>query len=664
MKNQIIGKLESEIATLKASKLTVKSESSFKNAKKTKNQFKKIIKEIKKQKLDLKNSIQKDFYLSEKFKEDLLYINSIELQSLNNKKTLEELSEINQKLKSILLNLQKNSDKSLCSEEQTFQAPKEIPKIEKQSQKTRKQIENKTPKKIVKQIRKQKLEFKKSFKEDNYLVQKYKKEFLFIESIEVQSLADNKTLEELSDLNEKLKSIILNLRDEQQQYTEASDSWTQTDFSPTISFDILNELNQISQLQYPAESHVETLTQKIALKEQENYDLMRERERSCKKFHSLIKTKKNLITLASPNKSDDAFIVVSQTYKLSRKNPDALMQSDIREFGSQTEISTLSIGVNFEEIIPTDDYLVQIKKLHGRLIQFSERKNNLTAESKRFICYCDSLDSGKNIDVIGCDLPDEIELDLRVDHFIVTTTVQIDEVKAYGQKLERFPKIFPRFEEDIKFVKSIKLSSMQKTTIRENFGMLQTLSERLTSIHQKLKTIIENIEKNKNKTVNDINRLISKVLKKKNSVLKTYSQEKFSILRNAFESEFDFVNSIKLSQQSDSSQEVINQEILNQEWKIIKKIDYKLIGLQEKFIKFCKEQSELILSDSRINMDGTGLENHQYTDMQQDRKKEMKSKDPGDNNISPSEYQLLLKERDDLIAEYLSVMDSNYVHMR
>ena len=151
--------------------------------------------------------------------------------------------------------------------------------------------------------------------------------------------------------------------------------------------------------------------------------------------------------------------------------------------------------------------------------------------------------------------------------------------------------------------------------------------------------------------MNEINRLISRVLKKKTNILRNYPKEKFSLVKDAFETDFDFVDSIKLSRQSDAS-----QEILNQGWKSIKKIDYKLNGVQEKFSKFCKEQSGFILSDSRTNLDNTCSEDYQ--------KNKMKSKDRGDQNISKSEYELLLKEKDDLIAEYLSVMDSNYFYMR
>ena len=631
---------------MKASKLTVKSDCSLKNATKTKSQFKKIIKEIKQLKLDLKKSIQEDDYLSEKYKEDLSFIDSIELQSLNSKKTMEELSDINRKLKSILLNLQKDYNKPLCTEKQTKNGPKEFQKIEKQSKKTRKQL-----KAMVKQIRKQILDFKKFLREDNHLAEKYEDEFLFIGSIELPTLADNNTWEQLSDLNEKLKSIILNLRDEQKQYTEASDSWTQTDFSPAISFDIFNELNEITQFQYPALRHMEILTQKLALNEQVAFDLEKEREQSCEKFHSLSKKKKYLINLTLPNKFGDDSYAVSESYKLSMNKPNPLLQSDVGEIGTQTEISTLSIGVNFGEIILTDDLHLQIKNIHGRLIHLSDRKNYLIEESKRFICYCDNLYSGEEIEVIDRDLPNEIETDLKMDKFIVTATSRIEEAKTYAKKLEKFPKIFKRFEDEIKFVKSIKLPFTQNTTFREKFETLQTLSERLTPIHQKLQKLTENIEKHKNKNVNEINRLISRVLKKKNNILRNYPKEKFSLVKDAFESDFDFVDSIKLSRQSDAS-----QEILNQDWKNVKKIDYKLNGIQEKFNKFCKEQSEFILSDSRTNLDGTGSEDHQ--------KNKMKSKDPGDQNISKSEYELLLKEKDDLIAEYLSVMDSNYFYMR
>ena len=103
---------------------------------------------------------------------------------------------------------------------------------------------------------------------------------------------------------------------------------------------------------------------------------------------------------------------------------------------------------------------------------------------------------------------------------------------------------------------------------------------------------------------------------------------------------------------------------MNQDWKIVKKIDYKLSAIQQKFSEFCKEQSELILSDSRTNMDSIGAKDHQNTDMQQVQRSKLKPKDPGDKIISQSEYELLLKEKDDLIAEYLSVMDSNYIHIR
>ena len=111
---------------MKASKQTLISDCSLSSATKTKSQFKKLIKEIRKQKIDLNTLFQEDDYLSEKYKKDHLFIDSIELQSLASKKTLEELSEINLKFKSILLNLQKDSNKPPCSHKQTERTPKEI----------------------------------------------------------------------------------------------------------------------------------------------------------------------------------------------------------------------------------------------------------------------------------------------------------------------------------------------------------------------------------------------------------------------------------------------------------------------------------------------------------------------------------------------------------
>ena len=70
---------------------------------------------------------------------------------------------------------------------------------------------------------------------------------------------------------------------------------------------------------------------------------------------------------------------------------------NFRHCFSQTEISTLLIGVNFEDILPTDGIQQTVSKLNSSWIRNTDCMSKLTSEIRRLQRYCDDLSDGKQI---------------------------------------------------------------------------------------------------------------------------------------------------------------------------------------------------------------------------------------------------------------------------
>ena len=527
----------------------------------------------------------------------------------------------------------------------------------KQTKKSRKKIKN-----IIKEIRKQKLVFEKEFSAQTNLVNALKADCDFIKSIELKSLSDKTNQEDVAEINEKLKSIIMKLHEKSREYIDTTcNISTQTDFNPMITMKIFNELNEICQKNLSSQKHLEILKRKEVVNEQAFYEAFEKRQMCYEQFQIIAKNKKNSLKLIIENDRVGATdLVVADKNKNDCEVLQASSSSVSENLSCQTLISTLHIGIDFGEILPSDNIDLQIRKFNGRLIKLAQMEQNFEMEFDRLKCYCDDLKTDKEIFVLESDLNHELKLEIKINQLIDSIHVQKSEIKKYERTLQNYKKKYGKFEDDMQFVNSVP-NKFSSASTDENYHYLQSVSEKVTSIHTKLHKLLENIAKSKQRTitVQQLDKLIGKISNQRESILKDFAIEKFSSLIEIYKTDFDFAESIQFPDISDATL----QDEVDQNWKKCKKINYRLTAIRTKFNDFIKQQKELNSTNFGTNVKDTATLVHQVTGVYSiPRNKEQekrKSNDLGMIDLSKSEYELLLQQKDQTIDEYLSVLDSH-----
>ena len=212
-------------------------------------------------------------------------------------------------------------------------------------------------------------------------------------------------------------------------------SSTQTDLMPTISHNLFRRLNNIrleftcpemrlSKLEENYEStklkNALTLTSQKQTNQNRMYDLK-----------TIAPTKRHLVSITSQQATE--FSLLLQKYRQIKIFPKG---SEIRESvltcfndsntfynencsdgpkpsqrccSSQTEISSLLIRSNFDDITTKDDVITKIEKMHGKFIIFSYGSTKSIAHGDRLKQYFKDLNDGKQITVFASDLSDELK---------------------------------------------------------------------------------------------------------------------------------------------------------------------------------------------------------------------------------------------------------------
>lgn len=211
----------------------------------------------------------------------------------------------------------------------------------------------------------------------------------------------------------------------------------QTDFSPTIDLNSFEKLNQFRSDFDEPEARFAALEEKykyINTKTQIHHleKLQRMLEGDFDKFHLTASLNKKMITVDPDNKMERPQWLSSllksgkfplrseicqtvrgsmKTAKVSHEISSIKIRQGFKDCSTQTDISTLLIGLNFDKVSPEDDLKEKIHKLHGQVVNHAFEKSKIDHRSTRLRQYCNDLNAGKRIKVFESDLSDELKAD-------------------------------------------------------------------------------------------------------------------------------------------------------------------------------------------------------------------------------------------------------------
>lgn len=343
-----------------------------------------------------------------------------------------------------------------------------------------------------------------SRREDIHLADKFKADFDYAESLKLPCQEEITSIEifnQLKDISKNLKSMLAKLHTEMMNNNitnslnrvKHDDLSTQTDFSPRLSQSAFLKLNKIRlQCSDPAEQ-ISLLREKVD-EVKTNQDAVinsfMSRLRIVKlQFQTLAKINGPLLKISSSNPDDiDLLDYIDQlrrdglpkrNFESSRIYFESAMDSDLinrRHSSSQTEISTLLIGVDFEVQTPMSHSQVSIAKLNSLLISHFHKTANFNVEINRFKRFCDDLNAGKEITAFECDLEEE-DVNMRLQRYRKIhdfVSLQIIEI------LERFSTLSEIYSSDFNYARTMKKQNPDQDEMTEqDYARLEKVSKKL-----------------------------------------------------------------------------------------------------------------------------------------------------------------------------------------
>ena len=159
------------------------------------------------------------------------------------------------------------------------------------------------------------------------------------------------------------------------------------------------------------------------------------------------------------------------------------------------------------------------------------------------------------------------------------------------------------------------------------------MSDKLAPLHKKLQNLIKYMTKQQSKTPDQVYELISKVSSTRKAILKFNN---IDTLSDTHKTHIDFAKSVYLPSRINEN----SQEEIDDHWKNIKRIHYKLSSIHTKLDKFCRKQKKLHPIKSE-------------TETKSKKKSKTKSNQPSAVDLLKSQYQMLLIQKAELLAENL-----------
>ena len=385
---------------------------------------------------------------------------------------------------------------------------------------------------------------------------------------------------------------------------QCNDLSTQTDFAPTMSFESFDELNTI-RLDCSAPARLTILEQKKNLKKRTINEGSEKRKQWFQQFQSLAPMWKHLVFIKFEAQTLEVISRRNSADKSEnpgkidvRKRPAVLLPSFFRDSSSQTEMSTLLIGLDFEDHLPSDDDQSKIRKLNGHLLTMNDDLLKLNAETNRFRQYCDGLNAGKEITVSKSDLSDEAHVGVSLDKIVKLIPQMCDKKLEIQQHInvfkEKYPSLVVRFKEDIDYMESIIFLVSSDVPAVETYEQFHTMSIKLNSIEHKFANFIRSYAL-RTITLSQLQKMISKISNQKGTILGPYSR-----LRSDFRADFDYAESIELPKITDA----MNPEEIERSYENAKVINIRLNMFLSKLNDMAIEKSSL-LKDQAISMENS-----------------------------------------------------------
>ena len=295
---------------------------------------------------------------------------------------------------------------------------------------------------------------------------------------------------------------------------QCNDISTQTDFAPTMSLESFDELNTI-RLDCTAKERLTILEQKKNLKKKAIIEGLEIRKRWFQQFQLQAMTHKTLISLKNENETREeleGIHPIRTTVSLPRY---------YRHSSSQTEISTLLIGLDFEDRLPSEDLYLQIRKLNGHLVTMNDNQFKLKAETNRFRQYCEDLNAGKQITVLGSDLSHELLDEMKLGQLVrspktitkgqlqkMITKISNKKMEIFKTNFESFSQFKNEFKADFDYAESIQLPKitaiMSPEAIKKSYENAKLIDTRLKVFLANLNDRLKKSRRNKKAKRNSI----------------------------------------------------------------------------------------------------------------------------------------------------------------
>ena len=274
----------------------------------------------------------------------------------------------------------------------------------------------------------------------------------------------------------------------------------QTDFYPTIDWNSFEKLNQFRndfdepEARFAAmENKYKYINSKTQIHHMEKLKSMLKED--FRIFHLMASSNRKLIFVDSDNKMERPQWLSGQlqsgkfpkryeicktvrgsmkTSKASHDQNSKKTHQGFKNCSSQTDISTLLIGLNFNKISPEDDLKVRIHKLHGQVVNHTFEKSKIDHRSTRLRQYCDDLNAGKRIKVFESDLSDELKADfLKINKSQRNKEVQTEVLDDLSINLSEIQdihrKIFTHLGEKVKESIQLEIETSHKTIFGTGF---------------------------------------------------------------------------------------------------------------------------------------------------------------------------------------------------
>ena len=594
--------------------------------------------------------------------------------------------------------------------------------------------------KLLQTFKNRKLRISNQFGKNKFLVDAYKTDFEFANSVKLPEEAEIRTEEkfkEVQAISSRLRHMINNLNDAYDYYTREksvsllkkflpetvdvptnNDLSTQTDFN-AIPKNCLSNLNKLRLTHLEPASLMSALKMKLMISENsrvsETLAMNKKIDNLSVKFEVEAKKKMTLIEVNTENET--AFMAyVKRLRKYSgfplREEIRKLVINDmasstaayiensfvpisnsqsVRSCSSQTDISTLVIKFNFEPVAQNDSLRTQKQKLFGQMAKYSIERTINVQRCNRLMEYFDDLKANKKISVQQSDLSAELKTALVTSNSVnsvkiekapsevnpkvydkmskqsiqmATESIQSMHLEIFAQ-LERKVKSTLNFEIDAAIKKSTE--SIQNHQLTSNSLKLQRdeMENKLLSkdniIDEQSKKIasfdVKNAEaerklryetsdknlanlklKESHKLLKERESEISKLNAKISNQNKTNSQQQQAMNLKCKE-----IQKLKTELNKMSSQQTSQVEV--------NKLKTKITQLEVDVRRYKNASSSVSQLEAELHnyKSAAGTVTHLKNQLAEEKKK---LKGSGDKPCS--EYEMLLSEKDAIIAEYIS----------